>query len=155
MGHSGYGLSQWETTLQCNVVSHWLSPYAEWSLCSILRKISLYFHFRTKMTYVVEILLCERQRPLNRTRSIWPSAFPVLPEYFGLSDRWINLKIFQPYVLLFNGVFNVSVLFLCIAVRRLTHRHNIFTRECYVFCVVLTFHLNIVCCTVIKESSYK
>ena len=30
--HSGYGLSQWETTLYCNVVSHWLSPYPEWSL---------------------------------------------------------------------------------------------------------------------------
>ena len=26
------GLSQWETTLQCNVVSHWLSPYPEWTL---------------------------------------------------------------------------------------------------------------------------
>ena len=23
----GYGLSQWETTLHCNVVSHWLSPF--------------------------------------------------------------------------------------------------------------------------------
>ena len=30
--HPGYGLSQWETTLQCNVVSHWLSSYPEWSL---------------------------------------------------------------------------------------------------------------------------
>ena len=30
--HSGYGLSQWETMLQCTVVSHWLSPYSEWSL---------------------------------------------------------------------------------------------------------------------------
>ena len=30
--HSGYELSQWETTLPCNVVSHWLSPYPEWSL---------------------------------------------------------------------------------------------------------------------------
>ena len=30
--HSGYGLSQWETTLPCNVFSHWLSPYLEWSL---------------------------------------------------------------------------------------------------------------------------
>ena len=30
--HSGYGLSQWETTLQCNVVYHWLSPCPEWSL---------------------------------------------------------------------------------------------------------------------------
>ena len=30
--HSGYGFSQGETTLQCNVVPHWLSPYPEWSL---------------------------------------------------------------------------------------------------------------------------
>ena len=29
--NSGYGLSQRETTLQCNVVSHWLSPYPGWS----------------------------------------------------------------------------------------------------------------------------
>ena len=30
--NSGYGLSKWEKTLHCNVVSHWLSPYPEWSL---------------------------------------------------------------------------------------------------------------------------
>ena len=30
--HSGYGLSQWEIMLHCNVVSYWLSPYCEWSL---------------------------------------------------------------------------------------------------------------------------
>ena len=34
--HSRYGLSQWETTLHCNVVSHWLSPYPEWSPTSYL-----------------------------------------------------------------------------------------------------------------------
>ena len=32
--HSGYGLGQWETTLTCSTVSHWLSPYLEWSLLS-------------------------------------------------------------------------------------------------------------------------
>ena len=35
MNHSGYGLSQWETTSWCkwcNAVCHWLSPYPEWSL---------------------------------------------------------------------------------------------------------------------------
>ena len=32
MYYSGYGLSQWETTLLCNVVSHWLSPYPDWLL---------------------------------------------------------------------------------------------------------------------------
>ena len=36
--HSGYGLSQWETMLHCNVVSHWLSPYPEWALYSGCRR---------------------------------------------------------------------------------------------------------------------
>ena len=30
--HSEFGRSQWETTLHCNVVSHWLCPYSEWSV---------------------------------------------------------------------------------------------------------------------------
>ena len=30
--HSVYVPSQWETTLQCNVVSHWLGTYTEWTL---------------------------------------------------------------------------------------------------------------------------
>ena len=34
--HSGYGLSQLETTLYCNVVTHWLSLYPEWSLSILL-----------------------------------------------------------------------------------------------------------------------
>ena len=32
MNHSGYAPSQWEMTIQCNVVSHWLSAYTEWWL---------------------------------------------------------------------------------------------------------------------------
>ena len=34
--HSGYGFSQWETTLHCNVVYHWLNPYTEWFLGMIV-----------------------------------------------------------------------------------------------------------------------
>ena len=30
--HFVYAPSQWETTLQCNVVSHWLGAYTKWSL---------------------------------------------------------------------------------------------------------------------------
>ena len=30
--HFVFAPSQWETTLQCNVVSHWLGAYTEWSL---------------------------------------------------------------------------------------------------------------------------
>ena len=31
-GHCGYGLSQWQTTLHCNVGCHWLSQHKDWSL---------------------------------------------------------------------------------------------------------------------------
>ena len=30
--HFVYAPSQWETTLQCNVVSHWMGTYSKWSL---------------------------------------------------------------------------------------------------------------------------
>ena len=30
--HFAYAASQWETTLQCNVVSHWLGAYSKWYL---------------------------------------------------------------------------------------------------------------------------
>ena len=30
--HSGYGLGQWEETLQCDAFSHCPSPYLEWSM---------------------------------------------------------------------------------------------------------------------------
>ena len=30
--HFVYGPSQWETTLHCNVVSHWMGIYTKWSL---------------------------------------------------------------------------------------------------------------------------
>ena len=33
--HSVYVLSQWETALHCNAVSHWLGAYTEWSLVTL------------------------------------------------------------------------------------------------------------------------
>ena len=39
--HSGYWLSQWEVTLRCNVVSHRLSPYPEWSLSQCFKRCAL------------------------------------------------------------------------------------------------------------------
>ena len=37
--HSVYGLSQWKTTLQCNIVCHWLNPYKEWSLWIVKKRL--------------------------------------------------------------------------------------------------------------------
>ena len=53
--HSGYGLSQWEMTSY--VISHWLSPYPEWSLnCCFLSDAapcswSLAFNFAISSIY--------------------------------------------------------------------------------------------------------
>ena len=48
--YSGCGLSQWETTLQCNIVSHWLRPYPEWSQERLL--------MATKKSMPIGFLLC-------------------------------------------------------------------------------------------------
>ena len=47
--HSEYGLSQWEETLLCSVVPHWLIPYPEWPLGVTLRK---HAHTNVSKTYV-------------------------------------------------------------------------------------------------------
>ena len=47
--YSGYGLSQWDTTLQCYVVSHCLSPYQEWKF--------EYESFMDKCTTVVQVAI--------------------------------------------------------------------------------------------------
>ena len=39
--HFVYALSQWETTLHCNVASHWLGTYTKWSLKLHLLLVSM------------------------------------------------------------------------------------------------------------------
>ena len=53
MDHYGYGLSQWETKLHCNVVSHWLKPYPKYLLLSTEFRwsridLDIYFALRQK-----------------------------------------------------------------------------------------------------------
>ena len=45
-GSFDYGLSQWETTLQCKVVSHWMNPYHElWSVTRDQAPLFVYLCF--------------------------------------------------------------------------------------------------------------
>ena len=65
-----YAPSQWEMTLQCNVVSHWLGAYTEWSLIIIIiivyfpKNYTWYVHYKHKNTshtshaHVTEEWLC-------------------------------------------------------------------------------------------------
>ena len=64
--HFVYAFSQWETTLQCNIVSHWLGPYTEWSL--IQGPLSGWW---LKITDVHKVLATERGRYKCNTVSHW------------------------------------------------------------------------------------
>ena len=66
--HSGFGLNQCQTMLQCNVFSRWLNPYQEWSLrwhvCwsisglnFIALQLSLFFHRLGGNFFIMAILL--------------------------------------------------------------------------------------------------
>ena len=56
--HSGYGLSQWETTLQCNVVSHSLSSYPKRSLVPAC--VIIVFKRFVLVWIVCLVFLCKR-----------------------------------------------------------------------------------------------
>ena len=70
MDHSGYGPSQWETTLQCNVVSHWLSRYREsslrfktgaWGRCNIGYPMESHLKLKSREISFVNILFLRCQ----------------------------------------------------------------------------------------------
>ena len=72
--HSGYGLSQWEETLQCNAFSQWLSPYPEWALqyqIATKHKPVNYMHISLDAMYIFDnvifcyILMFKKNRRLN------------------------------------------------------------------------------------------
>ena len=66
--HSVYGISQWERTLQCNVLSHWLSPYTEWSLC------------QSGLCKIMEILTSHSKMMEILTNHISPQSIAAEPE---------------------------------------------------------------------------
>ena len=43
--YSGYRLRQYETALQYNVVSHWLSPYLKWSPSVLMTRVGFHLHY--------------------------------------------------------------------------------------------------------------
>ena len=51
--HSVHASSQWETTLHCNVVSHWLGAYTKWSLWLIQLRVALVYQCHDRPSFVV------------------------------------------------------------------------------------------------------
>ena len=93
--HSGYGLSQWETTLHCNVVSHCLSRCPELSLVigSVAWQI---LHCLNTNAYSHDTLLCIRTNSSANTLPLYHitamQLFPVV------SPAWLGNKadLFTP-----------------------------------------------------------
>ena len=84
--HNGVsGISQWETTLQCNVVSHWLSPYAEWSLC--FKRISVLFTDK-RLSYPILCMVSNWWSP-DKSEIIRVCLGPI-----SISEKMFHCKIF-------------------------------------------------------------
>ena len=93
-GHSGYGISQWETKLQSNVFCHWLSPYPKWFLIT-----SLYNTLPSIWKWTNLIVSCKRKNLVNTLASGWWLTHPnenVLIHIKTQTHPEITLVTFYP-----------------------------------------------------------
>ena len=95
--HSGYGLSQWETTLLCNAVSHWLSPYANRALLLFTYCVRMKVSLKTKSCHNANFVVTSRHwrssqiakfmgpiwGPPGSCRPRWAPCWPHEPCYQG------------------------------------------------------------------------
>ena len=103
------GLSQWKTTLYCNVVSHWLSPNPSWSLQVITKYYlvsvgpllySLWASWRSNgrypwwrhqlKTFSVLLAICAGNSPVPGD---FPAQRPVTQSFDVLFDLRLNKQL--------------------------------------------------------------
>ena len=112
--HCGYGLSPSETTLHCNVVSHWLSPYPQWSLSysgvlllhdSAISKHDItlwYFSGRTQQNITTlhhSIITMDK----IGHRSLWTHKRYLLARSSGRAVKYFLLVLFRKLTLNVRG----------------------------------------------------
>ena len=85
--HSAFWLSQWDTTLQCNVVSHWLSPNLEGSL--LIRAIMT----SSNGTFSVLLAFCAGNSPVPGVPGEFPAQRPVTQSFGVLFDLRLNKRL--------------------------------------------------------------
>ena len=81
--HFVYAPSQWETTLHCNVVSHWLGAYTKWSLCIIATRLQpidrVHINFETASVGFSPRVAYQHdwEKPLSKSiNQWWPNLLP-------------------------------------------------------------------------------
>ena len=90
--HNKYGFSQWDMTLHCNVIFHWLSPYSEWSLTAVDTSCWLwqYLH-RFSCMLLITIELSKELYTLVLTNYVWIvylGQFKVVYVYLIFRNFW-------------------------------------------------------------------
>ena len=101
-----YVPSQWETTLQCNVVSHWLGAFIKWSLltwqcCHMSIKVS---HFTSYLT-VSQKLTKINNKETTPNLQFWPFVLGIhwqaVSNMAGNHDgiiKWRHFPRYWPFV---------------------------------------------------------
>ena len=87
--HFVYTPSQWETTLHCNVVSHWLRAFTKWSLHAVLWSQPKHCHH----------CLCVSQ--LIKYLGKYAFSFLYFSEFYSHEYRilflWHDPQVFRPF----------------------------------------------------------
>ena len=103
--HPMYAPSQWETSLQCNNVSHWLGTYLDWFLKSIiLMGLHKKWHFTTNELLQMHSIMQKRHKLENfivrcgqhiKVEIKWPSFCRYFQKYFvkGKTCRLIRTSL--------------------------------------------------------------
>ena len=100
--HSVYAPSQWETTLQCNVVSHWLNACTEWSLHRV----------DSEHKHIPKLTLRVQLTHWGQVTHICISKLTIIGSDNGLSPGWHQAIIWtSAWILLIGPLETTSVKF--------------------------------------------
>ena len=88
-GHSEYALSQWEITLQCNVVSHWPSPYPNVSLLFKCSFPGAWWRHQME-TFSALLAICAGNSPVPGE---FPTQRPVTRSFDVFFDLRLNTRL--------------------------------------------------------------
>ena len=91
MDYSGYGVSQWETTSQCSVVSYWLTLYLERSMLYFINyKRSNFIHFFVKNVKNAEVTYLVIMRLFDCVPHEWPHGISIYNVHHGCGFAGIH-----------------------------------------------------------------
>ena len=87
--HCGYTSCQWETTLHCNVVSHWLGAYTKWSLHQVHKGVLL-------ILLLILLLTAKRIQCMSEDKTLFKyryNRFNKRPSDWWSHDSWYHQEV--------------------------------------------------------------